>query len=256
MWAASPARYRRPCCIGSATKLRMPVTPFSRIGPSASVQPRRAEPRLQLGPDALVGPLGDVLVVAHLEVEAAERRRAQAEQREAALVVRVDELVARRRRRRRGCRASRTGSRARTIRSTPAGIDGRRHAVEAVAAGDRRRRRARARAPSWRNVIAGPVGRRASCSATSATSNSSGSPGLEPEPRSDPSPPRSGRRSRSPRRRSARESGIAVALAVELQLDAVVDDALAIASARRRRIAAAGRPCPARARPRGCAART
>ena len=41
MWPASPARYRRPCCIGSTTKLRMPVTPFSRIGPSCSVQPSR-----------------------------------------------------------------------------------------------------------------------------------------------------------------------------------------------------------------------
>jgi hypothetical protein len=39
MWAASPARNSRPKRIGSTTKLRMPVTPLSRIGPSSRVQP-------------------------------------------------------------------------------------------------------------------------------------------------------------------------------------------------------------------------
>ena len=39
MWAASPARKRRPCRIGSVTKLRIGVIPFSSTGPSVSVQP-------------------------------------------------------------------------------------------------------------------------------------------------------------------------------------------------------------------------
>jgi hypothetical protein len=36
---------RAPNCIGSTTKLRIPVTPFSSTGPSSSVQPVEAEPR-------------------------------------------------------------------------------------------------------------------------------------------------------------------------------------------------------------------
>src|SRR5215207_6123099 len=51
------------------------------------------KPRLQLGPDALVRPIGDVLVRRALEVEAADLRRAHAEQREAALVMSVDQLL-------------------------------------------------------------------------------------------------------------------------------------------------------------------
>ncbi len=39
MWAASPASSSRPNCIGSATKLRMAVMPFSRTGPVARLQP-------------------------------------------------------------------------------------------------------------------------------------------------------------------------------------------------------------------------
>src|SRR6266511_449504 len=42
IWAASPARKSRPYCIGSTTKLRMPVMPFSSTGPSCSVQPSSA----------------------------------------------------------------------------------------------------------------------------------------------------------------------------------------------------------------------
>ena len=55
------------------------------------------EARLQLVPDAVVRPLGDLLVRAALHVETAELRRAEAQERESALVVRVDELVVRRR---------------------------------------------------------------------------------------------------------------------------------------------------------------
>ena len=58
------------------------------------------EPPAQLGPDAIVGPLRDVLVWRALEVQARDRRRAHAEQREAPLVETVDELMGRRRRRR------------------------------------------------------------------------------------------------------------------------------------------------------------
>ena len=50
---AASARRRSCAC---------PVTPFSRTGPSSSVQPSSARPRLQLLPDAVVRPLGDVLV--------------------------------------------------------------------------------------------------------------------------------------------------------------------------------------------------
>ena len=46
MWAASPARKRRPCRMGSATKLRIGVIPFSSTGPSVSVQP--GKPSLDL----------------------------------------------------------------------------------------------------------------------------------------------------------------------------------------------------------------
>ena len=93
MCAASPARKSRPCCIGSATKLRIAVTPFSRIGPSASVQPSSPRRSWSSSQIRVVRPLVDVLVGAALQVEARELGRAQAEQREAALVVRVDELV-------------------------------------------------------------------------------------------------------------------------------------------------------------------
>ena len=53
--------------------------------------------RLELLPDALVRPLAEVLVVGDLEVVARQLGPAQREQREAALVVGVDELVHRRR---------------------------------------------------------------------------------------------------------------------------------------------------------------
>ena len=39
MCAASPARKSRPWRMGSATKLRIPVTPFSMSGPSFRVKP-------------------------------------------------------------------------------------------------------------------------------------------------------------------------------------------------------------------------
>ena len=83
------------------------------------------EPRAQLLPDALVRPLVERLVGPALEVEPRELRRAHAVEREAALVVRVDELVVRRRAPRRGCRASRTGTRATSRAGRRRGIDSR-----------------------------------------------------------------------------------------------------------------------------------
>ncbi len=50
------------------------------------------KPRLQLLPDSLVGPLVDVLIGRALEIEAADFRRAHAEQSEAALMVGVNQL--------------------------------------------------------------------------------------------------------------------------------------------------------------------
>ena len=69
---------------------------------------------MQLVPDALVGPRVERVVGRALDVEAGELGRAHAVQREAALVVGVDQLVERRRRPRRGCRARRTDTSART----------------------------------------------------------------------------------------------------------------------------------------------
>ena len=74
MCAASPARNSRPYCIGSTTKLRIAVTPFSRIGPSCSVQPSSPRRVCSSSQIALVRPLGDVLVGRALEVEARELR--------------------------------------------------------------------------------------------------------------------------------------------------------------------------------------
>ena len=56
-----------------------------------------SEAELELLPDAVVRPLGEVLVGTALDVETAQLRRAEAQEREAAFVVGVDELVVRRR---------------------------------------------------------------------------------------------------------------------------------------------------------------
>ena len=57
--------------------------------------PRLTKPRLELGPDAIVRPTPEVLIRLALEIEPAELGRAKAQQRKAAVVVGVDELVAR-----------------------------------------------------------------------------------------------------------------------------------------------------------------
>ena len=75
----------------------MPVTPFSSTGPSASVQPSSAVRACSSSQIRSSGHARDVLVGSALDVQPAAGRRAQAEQREAAGMVRVDELLARRR---------------------------------------------------------------------------------------------------------------------------------------------------------------
>ncbi len=107
---------------------------FSSTGPSASVQPVRAEPDAQLLPHPLVGPARHVLVRIDLDVEPADLRRAQAVQREAALVPRVDELVGRRRHL--GQDAQPREREVALVHPQRAGRDRRpRHAVRSVAAG-------------------------------------------------------------------------------------------------------------------------
>ena len=137
IWAASPARNSRPYCIGSATKLRMPRDALLEDRPLGQRRSRRcAEPRLQLLPDALVGPLVEVLVGGALQVEPARARRAHAEQREAALVVGVDQLVGRGRRLGQDAEPGERIDALVDSCSAPAGIAGAADAVEAVAAGD------------------------------------------------------------------------------------------------------------------------
>ncbi len=92
MCAASPARNSRPCCIGSTTKLRIPVTPFSRIGPSLSVQPSSPSRAWSSSQIRSSGHVVDVLVRRALQVEpgdaaasacCAARSRARARRRSA-----------------------------------------------------------------------------------------------------------------------------------------------------------------------------
>ena len=45
MWAASPARKSFSCCIGSTTKERIGVTPFSKISPSFNENPPSSSKR-------------------------------------------------------------------------------------------------------------------------------------------------------------------------------------------------------------------
>ena len=101
-WRRSAARCarRRPrgtaarSRIGSTTKLRIARDALLRTGPSLEPQPASAgEPRVQLLPDALVRPVGDILVRGALQVEPGDLRRAHGEQGEAALVAGVDQLL-------------------------------------------------------------------------------------------------------------------------------------------------------------------
>ena len=73
MCAASPARNSRPYCIGSTTKLRIGAMPFSRTGPSVSVQPSSVARRVRSSSQIRSsGHSVDVLVGIDLEVEAAD----------------------------------------------------------------------------------------------------------------------------------------------------------------------------------------
>ena len=93
MCAASPARNRRPTRIGSATKLRIGVTLFSSDRRRLERAGRPIEPQPQLLPDPLVRPRLELLVRRALDIEPAARRRAHAEQGEAARMVGVDQLL-------------------------------------------------------------------------------------------------------------------------------------------------------------------
>ena len=138
MCAASPARNSRPCRIGVATKLRIGSTLFSVIGPCCSDQPSWPCPSRVASavPDPVVGPLRDVLVGRHLEVEPRDRRRAHRVQREAVRVPGVDQLVGRRRHvgehAEPGVGVGPLPGPSYGVRDAPS-----RRAVEAVAAGDR-----------------------------------------------------------------------------------------------------------------------
>ncbi len=70
--------------------------PLLEHGALVQRPPRQRRTRLELLPDAFVGPLVEPVVGAALHVVTRELRRPQREQREAALVVRVHELVDRR----------------------------------------------------------------------------------------------------------------------------------------------------------------
>jgi len=71
MWAASPARNRRPYRIGSATKLRSGAMLFSIDGPV--VNPAAISPdsrRVSSGPEGIVRPVLSRIRQRHLDVEA------------------------------------------------------------------------------------------------------------------------------------------------------------------------------------------
>jgi hypothetical protein len=82
-----------PKRIGSQTKLRKRSTVRSVTGPSCRVkQVPSAHPRLQLVPDAVLGPGVRVLLGRALEVQALERLGPLADEGEPALGVGVDQL--------------------------------------------------------------------------------------------------------------------------------------------------------------------
>src|SRR6185436_18942337 len=86
-------------------------------------------------PDAAVGPVLQLVVRVALEVQALDLRRARADQREAAIVVRVDQLVGGRRRLDQDAEPA-EGIDARELAPCARGNRRPRDAVEAVAAAD------------------------------------------------------------------------------------------------------------------------
>ena len=120
--AASPARKSRPHCNGSTTKLRMPVIPFWRIwalGWLPAVV--AAETQVQLVPDAVVAPLGEILVGPALEIKARDSRRTHAVKSEAAAGYACRGVHRARERPQREYRAMHTDRCARSKASEPAG---------------------------------------------------------------------------------------------------------------------------------------
>src|SRR5262249_19605274 len=104
--------------------------PAFREAPAVGV----VQPGVQLGPDAVVRPVAHLLIRVALEIEPLQRRGAGADQREATLVVRVDQLVGRRRLHQNAKPTEGTGPR---VFAPRPGWDGRqRDAVAAVATRD------------------------------------------------------------------------------------------------------------------------
>ena len=142
-----PARKSRPCCIGSTTKLRIPVTPFSSIGPSLSVQPSSPSRVWSSSQIRSSGHSSRFSSGGALEVEPGDLRRAHAVEREAAVVPGVDELLARRRRLREDAEPA-EGVLAREDAQDAVGNAVAADAVESVATGDDVAARARPARPS------------------------------------------------------------------------------------------------------------
>ena len=94
---------------------------FSSTGPSASAQPGKPSRSWSSSQIRSSGQACHLVVGPALHVEAAQLCRAHAQQREAALAVRVDQFVVGRRHRRRGCPAKRTGTRANSCAGRSAG---------------------------------------------------------------------------------------------------------------------------------------
>ena len=193
MCAASPARNSRPWRIGSATKLRIPVIPFCRIGPSAGCQPSSVRSRtcssdqMRSSDHAARSSSGG-----DLQVEPGDRRRTHAEERKAAVVQAVDQLV--------GCRRGvsqdpepreRIDALERSqVRRRDRGAA---RAVEAVAPGDPVTGQLERTAPGRRTGCAAD---RSRCrAATGPSPRNAAAPRRPAARRSDPGPPRSARRS-------------------------------------------------------------
>ncbi len=135
---------------------------------------RAAEPLVQLVPDARVRPVLDLLVVVALQIEPRQIGRAHGVERKAAVGVGIDQLVVGRRRSPTECRASRTGSRARSVDSTPSGMLGRQMPWKPSQPAMKSQSISCA-LPSWLNLIFGRAPVR-SCTLTPSTSNSKGPP--------------------------------------------------------------------------------
>ncbi len=245
--ALSPARNRRPYCIGSTTKLRIGVMPFCSILPSCELA-RAAEPLVQLVPDARVGPVLDVLVVIALQIEPRQRQRAHGVERKAAIGVGVDQFVIGRRAFRQDAEPAERIVALEHARCSPSGKLGRQMPWKPSQPAMKSQSISCA-LPSCVKRIFGrsPV---RSCTLTSSTSNSSGPPSAQPL------------RDQILHHLLLAVDGDALAdqlleidavqLAVDADIDAPVQHRLRASCARRRRRRSADRRPNARSGRRGC----